>query len=77
MPTMDLYTVPSGVDLSKIPLRPNPDGSPPNFINPPSLASTTYGLVSLLVVLSGAVLSLRILSALKQYGRCRIDDCKR
>lgn len=44
---MDMSMLPPGVPLSQIPLAVNPDGSPPNFVNPESLAPqvATVGIV--------------------------------
>ncbi|KAI1657939.1 hypothetical protein F4813DRAFT_64600 [Daldinia decipiens] len=49
--------LPPGIDLSQVPLAANPNGDPPNFVNPPSLISTvqavgiTLGLISLVLVI--------------------------
>lgn len=68
--------IPPGTDLSKVPLAPNPSGAPPNFVDPPSLANISYGLVSAMLVLSSVLVILRVLSGLKKDRWLKVDDCK-
>lgn len=65
---------PSTVDLSTIPLLANPDGSPPNFVDPPSLKATTYTVTIILMVASFMLVSLRLRANLKLYHKFAIDD---
>lgn len=55
-----------GSDLSQIPLASNPNGTPPNFINPPSLITAvrsvgiTLNVISLILVLLRVVIYHRV-----------------
>ncbi|KAJ4368975.1 hypothetical protein N0V83_006057 [Neocucurbitaria cava] len=62
------------MDLSKIPLAPNPNGSPPNFIDPPSLEPAFLGVGISLITLSAILLSIRILANYKHAGKLWVDD---
>ncbi|KAJ3579134.1 hypothetical protein NPX13_g1439 [Xylaria arbuscula] len=64
----------SSVDLSMIPLAPNPNGDPPNFINPPSLAPTFLGVGISFITLSVISVSIRIFTYLKAVGKLHLDD---
>lgn len=64
------------MDLSKIPLALNPNGSPPNFIDPPSLEPAFLGVGISLITLSAILLSIRILANYKHAGKLWVDDCK-
>lgn len=68
--------LPPGADLSKIPLMPNPNGDPPNFVNPPSRYPLAIGVGLPLAIISFLCLVLRILSSLKTMRKLVIDDCK-
>ncbi|EEQ32123.1 conserved hypothetical protein [Microsporum canis CBS 113480] len=61
-------------DLSKIPIAPNPDGGPSNFVNPPSLESTVLSLGLALICISMACLTLRLLSNYQRTGKLCLDD---
>lgn len=68
--------IPPGADLSKIPLLPNPDGSPSNFDDPPNLTTETYSVTILLMVISTVILPLRLHANFKTYRKLAIDDCE-
>lgn len=53
-----LANLPPGVDLNLVPMAVNPSGALPNFIDPPSLASTVAGVgVTFAILASIAVLA--------------------
>lgn len=64
----------SDVDLSKIPLAPNPDGAPPNFIDPPSLEPAFLGVGISLMTISAILLAIRIIANYKHVGKLWFDD---
>ncbi|KAI1754032.1 hypothetical protein F4782DRAFT_494801 [Xylaria castorea] len=66
--------IPPGTDLSQIPLLPNPDGSPPNFIDPPSLEGVTIAVSTILLAASTILVPLRLRTNHKIYGRFAFDD---
>ncbi|KAJ2995732.1 hypothetical protein NUW58_g1189 [Xylaria curta] len=66
--------IPLGTDLSQIPLLPNPDGSPPNFIDPPSLEGVTVAVSTILLVVSTILVPLRLRTNYKIYGKFAYDD---
>ncbi|KAH7383206.1 hypothetical protein BKA66DRAFT_570245 [Pyrenochaeta sp. MPI-SDFR-AT-0127] len=68
---MDLNT-----DPSKIPLAPNPNGNPPNFVDPPTLEHTIHSFGIALMIISVVLLLLRLYANLKHTGRFRLDDGK-
>lgn len=68
--------IPPGTDLTRTALGRNPDGSDPNFENPPTLAALTYGVTCTVMVLTSGVVGLRILSAIKKERSIKTDDCK-
>ncbi|KAF3492349.1 uncharacterized protein GIQ15_01866 [Arthroderma uncinatum] len=61
-------------DPSKIPIAPNPNGDPSNFINPPSLESTVLSLGLALICISIACLSLRLFANYRRTRRLCLDD---
>ncbi|KAI1199745.1 hypothetical protein F5X97DRAFT_341494 [Nemania serpens] len=65
---------PFGTDLSQIPLMPNPDGSPPNFIDPPSLKGVTIAVSTILLSASAIIVPLRLQTNHKIYSRLAYDD---
>ncbi|KAF4625059.1 hypothetical protein G7Y89_g13109 [Cudoniella acicularis] len=67
-------SLPPGIDLSKVPLMPNPSGAPPNFVDPPSLASTVEGVGISLMIISGFLLIFRLVANLKNPRRLGFDD---
>jgi hypothetical protein len=68
--------IPPGTDLSTIPLAPNPNGSPPNFINPPNLIGTVQGVGITLAIIAGILLCLRLRIYTQMNKRLLLDDCK-
>jgi hypothetical protein len=75
MVTVDPTTF-EGIDLSKTALVKNPDGSPPNFENPPNLAAVTYGLCITMIVVSAGFVALRVWTNFRTTRRLPVDDCK-
>lgn len=67
-------SLPSGVDLSKIPLASSPNGASPNFIDPPSLEPAILSVGVTLTIISGIAVSLRIAANLKHIGKLGLDD---
>lgn len=65
-----------GADLTKTPLLPNPNGSPPNFDDPPSLKAATYSVTLIVITLSLALLALRLRTNLKIHKKLATDDCE-
>jgi hypothetical protein len=68
-------TLPPNMDLSKIPLMPNPSGAPPNFVDPPDLMGAVLGVGITLMILSGILLIFRLVTNHK-ISKVRLDDCK-
>lgn len=68
--------IPPGVDITKAPLANNPNGDPPNFVDPPSLAAVTYGMTCTMMVLAFGLVGLRVTSVIKKDRRLKIDDCE-
>ncbi|MCJ1325777.1 hypothetical protein MMC10_002440, partial [Thelotrema lepadinum] len=63
-----------GIDWSSIPVGPNPDGSPPNFIDPPSLAPAVFVVGLVLTIVSVTVVSLRLFTNWRYTGKWDLDD---
>ncbi|KAK2736778.1 hypothetical protein FQN57_000550 [Myotisia sp. PD_48] len=61
-------------DMSHIPMAANPNGAPPNFVNPPSLELTLLGVGVAFIVLSGSALAIRLFTNYKHTGRLGLDD---
>lgn len=68
-------SLPPGIDPSTIPIAPNPNGDPPNFVDPPSLAPAVLGVGMALIIISGIFVMLRLITNLKNTGRLALDDC--
>ncbi|KAI0890677.1 uncharacterized protein GGS22DRAFT_194594 [Annulohypoxylon maeteangense] len=66
--------IPPGTDPSQTPLFVNPDGSPPNFDNPPSLKVVTYAVTIILIVTSFLLVLSRLRIHLKVHGKFAYDD---
>ncbi|KAH9862060.1 hypothetical protein IAQ61_010262, partial [Plenodomus lingam] len=62
------------IDLTKIPLLPNPSDAPPNFDDPPTLTNSDFGTGVALIVVSGILLTLRIGTNRKLSNKCGLDD---
>jgi hypothetical protein len=69
-----LSNLPPGMDLMTTPMAPNPSGAPPNFVNPPSLATTTLGVGVSLIVASGFMLVVRLFANWKHSKKLYLDD---
>lgn len=66
----------AGLDLGRTALVKNPDGSPPNFDNPPSLAGTTYGVCGAMIVVSAMFVAVRIWTNFRMKRSLPVDDCR-
>ncbi|OTA92255.1 hypothetical protein M434DRAFT_32044 [Hypoxylon sp. CO27-5] len=66
--------IPPGTNLSRIPFVANPDGSPPNFVNPPSLKAVTYAVTIVLMVISFLLVLFRVRVQLKGHAKLAFDD---
>ena len=67
--------IPPDSDLSTIPLEPNPNGDPPNFVNPPSQAGIAVGLWIFLLIISTFVVAVRLATNLRSARKLGLDDC--
>lgn len=74
---MSLAQLPPGTDLSIIPLAPNPNGDPPNFVDPPSQEKISLGVGISLMILALFALALRLVSNLRYTRKLALDDCTR
>ena len=63
------------VDLSKIPVGINPNGDPPNFVNPPSNHATVVGVGVTLSVISLFFVILRLTTNSTIAKKLGLDDC--
>lgn len=68
--------VPPGTDLTTVPLVPNPNGKPPNFVNPPSQADTALGVGLPLVIISTLVVFVRLITNFRSARKLGLDDCE-
>ena len=66
---------PPGADLSKIPLAANPNGDPPNFVDPPSQGATVLAVGLVFAVMSFSFVMLRIYTNLRIVRKLKMDDC--
>jgi hypothetical protein len=64
------------MDLSQIPLAPNPSGAPPNFIDLPTLLDSVIGTGVALIVVASVFLAFRLVTNLKLAKRVCLDDSK-
>lgn len=67
--------IPPGADLSKIPLAANPNGDPPNFVNPPSQGATVLAVGLTFAVIGFSFVMLRIYTNLRVVHKLKVDDC--
>lgn len=67
--------VPPGIDLSQIPLAPNPNGDPPNFDGGPTLEPTILATGIVFIAISLIFVIIRLGTSLKTTGKFRLDDC--
>lgn len=71
-----MQSLPSYTDLSKIPIAFNPNGDPPNFTDPPSLAHIVSAVGITLIVISSLVVVVRLATNFQHTGKLELDDCK-
>jgi hypothetical protein len=67
-------SLPLGIDLHKVPLALNPNGNPPNFVDPSSLDTVVLAVGITLITLSGCLLILRLFANFKHTGKFGLDD---
>lgn len=70
-----IENVPPGMDLSQIPLAPNPNGDPPNFDGGPDLQSTILATGVVFIVISSAFVIIRLWTSLQKTRKLHLDDC--
>lgn len=63
-------------DSSKIPIALNPNGDPPNFVDPPCLAHTISAVGIPLIISSSLCVLIRLATNSKHTGKLGLDDCK-
>ncbi|GAB1318481.1 Rhodopsin domain-containing protein [Madurella fahalii] len=68
-------SLPPGVDLSTIPLAPNPNGDPPNFAGGPSLEPATLATGVAFTSISALFVMLRLYTVIQKSRRVYWDDC--
>lgn len=68
--------IPPGTDLSKIPMKANPSGAPPNFDHGPNLINAVQGVGISLAVVTTILLVIRLWIYLKLNRRPLLDDGK-
>jgi hypothetical protein len=66
--------VPPGVDLSQIPLAPNPSGDPPNFNGGPNLASTILATGITFMTISLIFVIIRLATGWNHTKKIHLDD---
>lgn len=71
-----MQSLPPNIDLSKIPLELNPNGDPPNFVDPPSLAHVISAVGITLIVISSLCVVVRLATNFRYTGKLGLDDCK-
>lgn len=69
-------SLPPNIDPSRIPIALNPNGDPPNFVDPPSLAHFISAVGMTLIVISALFVIVRLATNLKHTGKLGLDDCK-
>lgn len=67
--------IPPDVPLSSIPLGVNPDGSGPNFVNPPTLAPVVTGIGVTIATVSTLFVAARLTSKFYTTRVFSLDDC--
>ena len=70
-----MAALPPGVDLSTIPIAPNPNGDPPNFIDPPNQEALVLAAGVPLVATACVFVTVRVFSNLRIAGKLPSDDC--
>lgn len=62
--------------LNMAPMVMNPDWSPPNFVDPPSLVKITYGIGITSMTVTALAIVLRYISSFKLHARLAVHDCE-
>lgn len=70
-----MAAIPPGTDLSSIPLTHNPNGDPPNFVNPPTQAAIALAVGLPLAIISACFVSVRLITNFKIVHKLGPDDC--
>lgn len=70
-----MASLPPNVDPSKTPFARNPNGDPPNFLDPPTLAPAIFIVGLTLTIISGSLVILRLVTNFKTVGKWGLDDC--
>lgn len=70
-----MASLPPKVDPSKTSFAANPNGDPPNFLDPPSLAPDIFTVGLSLIIISGLIVILRLVTNAKIVGKWGLDDC--
>lgn len=70
-----MESLPPGIDPANTPIAPNPNGDPPNFIDPPSLGPAVLAVGLTLIISSSVFVTLRLITNFKTVGRLGLDDC--
>jgi hypothetical protein len=67
-------TLPSGLDLSDIPLAKNPNGSPPSFDKGTSLKPVVLGVDITMIAISALFVGIRTWVNCRQLSKIMLDD---
>lgn len=70
-----MASLPPKVDPSKTSFAANPNGDPPNFLDPPSLAPDIFTVGLSLIIISGLIVILRLVTNAKIVRKWGLDDC--
>ena len=70
------FTMSMSFDPNTTPLAMNPNGDPPNFVNPETQAPTVLATGLLLIIISTICVVARCHSSWKGTGKLNLDDCK-
>ena len=66
--------LPPGADPNIIPLAPNPDGSPPDFVSIPTLAPASAGISITMAVVTTLLVAIRISTYTRMERGIKLDD---
>lgn len=67
--------LPSSMGLDDISIVPPPAGVKSNIKNPPSLANTAIGVISVVILLEVFFLAVRLHNNIKTFSTLMADDC--
>ena len=70
-----MAAIPPGTELSRIPLTQNPNGDPPNFVNPPTQEVVALAVGLPLAIISACFVSVRLITNFKVAHKLGSDDC--